>query len=73
VLAEPVQTVMRKAAIENPYERMKALSRGKKITQDDLRAFINSLALPQVDKNRLLKLTPVTYTGIASTLIKHIK
>ncbi len=73
VLAEPVQTVMRKAGIENPYERMKALSRGKKITQDDLHAFINSLALPQEDKKRLLNLTPVTYTGIASRLIKHIK
>jgi adenylosuccinate lyase len=73
VLAEPVQTVMRKAGIENPYEKMKALSRGKKITQEDLRTFINSLALPQEDKNRLLNLTPMTYTGIANKLIKHIK
>jgi adenylosuccinate lyase len=73
VLAEPVQTVMRKAGIENPYERMKALSRGKKITKEDLHAFINSLSLPQEDKNRLLNLAPVTYTGIAGKLIKHIK
>ncbi len=73
VLAEPVQTVMRKAGIENPYERMKALSRGKRITRDDLHAFISSLALPQEDKKRLLNLTPATYTGMAGKLIKHIK
>jgi adenylosuccinate lyase len=73
VLAEPVQTVMRKAGIENPYEKMKALSRGKKITREELHALISTLDIPEEDKNRLLGLTPMTYTGIASQLIKHIR
>ena len=52
VLAEPVQTVMRKAGIPNPYEKMKELSRGKKITQDDLHSFIMGLELPEEDKKQ---------------------
>lgn len=73
ILAEPVQTVMRKAGIVNPYEKMKELSRGKKITRDDLHSFINSLELPQEDKTRLLALTPLDYTGQACVLIEYIK
>lgn len=73
VLAEPVQTVMRKAGIENPYEKMKELSRGKKITRDDLHAFINGLELLEEDKRRLLALTPMDYVGHACDLIEHIK
>ena len=73
VLAEPVQTVMRKAGIENPYEKMKELSRGKSITQDTLHSFINSLELPEEDRNRLLALKPADYVGMASELLKHIK
>jgi adenylosuccinate lyase len=73
VLAEPVQTVMRKAGIENPYEKMKELSRGKRITQEGLHSFINSLGLPEEDKKRLLELEPLTYIGKAVDLIKHIK
>lgn len=73
VLAEPVQTIMRKAGIENPYEKMKELSRGKKITQDGLHSFINSLELPEEDKKRLLDLNPTDYIGIAGDLLKHIK
>ena len=73
VLAEPVQTVMRKAGIENPYEKMKALSRGKKITREDLHSFINSLELPEQDKSRLLALTPMDYIGQACVLMDHIK
>ncbi|MFC1839500.1 adenylosuccinate lyase [Thermodesulfobacteriota bacterium] len=73
VLAEPVQTVMRKAGIENPYEKMKELSRGKSITEDGLHSFINSLELPEEDKSRLLELKPLTYIGKAVDLIKHIK
>ena len=72
VLAEPVQTVMRKAGIVNPYEKMKELSRGKKITQADLHSFINGLDLPGEDKSRLLALTPMDYIGHACTLIEHI-
>lgn len=73
VLAEAVQTVMRKDGIENPYEKMKELSRGKSITQDNLHAFINSLDLPEKDKKRLLELKPEGYVGIAPDLIDHIK
>jgi len=73
VLAEPVQTVMRKAGIENPYEKMKELSRGKSITKDDLHSFINTLEVPDEDKNRLLGLRPVDYVGKACDLIRHIK
>ncbi len=72
VLAEPVQTVMRRYGIENPYEQLKALTRGKGIEKDDLHAFIRSLALPDDVKEGLLKLTPATYTGIASKLATKI-
>ncbi len=73
VLAEAVQTVMRKAGIENPYERMKELTRGRSIAQDDLIAFIEGLGLPEDDKQRLMQLTPGTYTGLADSLVRHIK
>lgn len=73
VLAEPVQTVMRKAGIENPYERMKELTRGKTITQEDISSFVESLELPEDDKARLLALTPETYIGIAIELLHNIK
>ncbi|MBW1863951.1 MAG: adenylosuccinate lyase, partial [Deltaproteobacteria bacterium] len=73
VLAEAVQTVMRKAGIENPYERMKVLTRGKAITREELHFFIQTLELPEDDKNRLLALTPETYIGLAKNLIKNIE
>lgn len=72
VLAEPVQTVMRRYGIKNPYEQLKALTRGKGIDKQDLHAFIQSLDLPQEAKDGLLKLTPATYTGIASKLATRI-
>lgn len=72
VLAEPVQTVMRRYGIKNPYEQLKALTRGKGIDKQDLHAFIQSLDLPQEAKEGLLKLTPATYTGIASKLATRI-
>jgi len=65
VLSEAVQTVMRKAGLENPYEQLKAMTRGKRINQADLRAFIQDLPLPIDDKTRLLALTPATYLGDA--------
>ncbi len=68
VLAEPIQTLMRKAGIENPYERLKELTRGKRITPDDLRDFIASLDLADADKSRLAALTPASYIGLAQTL-----
>ena len=60
VLAEPVQTVMRRFGIENPYEQLKALTRGKGIEKQDLHAFIRSLDLPQAVKEELLKMTPAS-------------
>ncbi len=72
VLAEPVQTVMRRYGIENPYEQLKELTRGKGITRDALRDFINSLAIPQEAKDSLLAMTPASYVGIAERLAKDI-
>ncbi len=68
VLAEPVQTVMRKAGLANPYERLKELTRGKRMTGEAMRAFVSSLELPAADKERLLALTPAAYTGMAEKL-----
>ncbi len=72
VLAEPVQTVMRRYGIENPYEQLKALTRGKGIEKEDLHEFIRQLGLPQAAREELLKMTPASYTGIASKLAKKI-
>ncbi|MBQ9431488.1 MAG: adenylosuccinate lyase [Kiritimatiellae bacterium] len=68
VLAEPVQTVMRKLGKANPYERLKELTRGKKISPEDMRGFISGLDIPETEKARLLALTPATYIGIAEQL-----
>ncbi len=74
VLAEPVQTVMKKHGIENAYEQLKDLTRGKGgITQDGLHTFISNLKIPDDDKTRLLKMTPQTYIGLAASLAKKIK
>ncbi len=70
ILAEPIQTVMRKYNIPNPYEQLKELTRGKGISADSLRDFINTLAIPEIEKNKLLQLTPTTYVGIAEKLAK---
>jgi len=70
VLAEPVQTVMRRYGIEKPYEKLKELTRGKSINAEILHNFINSLNIPATEKNRLLKLTPATYIGNASEQAK---
>jgi adenylosuccinate lyase len=73
VLAEPIQTVMRRYGIANPYEQLKALTRGKTgITQETLRQFIDHLDIPLVDKQRLLELTPQSYTGLATWLATRI-
>ncbi len=68
VLAEAVQTIMRKHHLPGAYERMKTLTRGASITRDDLRDFINALAIPQADKKMLLQLTPADYIGCAEEL-----
>ncbi|HET7777788.1 MAG TPA: adenylosuccinate lyase [Rudaea sp.] len=72
VLAEAVQTVMRRYGLPEPYEQLKALTRGQGITRDSMRAFIESLALPADAKQRLLALTPATYTGLAARLAGSI-
>ena len=72
VLAEPVQTVMRRYGIENPYEQLKELTRGKGISKDALREFILTLAMPQEAKDLLLAMTPANYTGIAAKLAREI-
>jgi adenylosuccinate lyase len=71
VLAEPVQTVMRRHGLPEPYEQLKALTRGKGITRDALREFITGLDLPQVDKDRLLEMTPSSYLGLSISLAKQ--
>jgi adenylosuccinate lyase len=72
VLAEPVQTVMRRYGIENPYEQLKELTRGKGITRDALQEFVKGLAIPQDAKDLLLALSPANYTGLAAQLAKAI-
>jgi adenylosuccinate lyase len=72
VLAEPVQTVMRRFGIENPYEQLKQLTRGKGITPEALRDFIRTLAIPASDRRRLLDMTPASYIGKAAELARKI-
>jgi adenylosuccinate lyase len=73
VLAEAVQTVMRRHGLPEPYEQLKALTRGNVITRDAMTAFIESLALPADDKARLRALTPAGYTGMAAALAKRFE
>jgi adenylosuccinate lyase len=73
VLAEPVQTVMRRYGIENPYEQLKELTRGKGITREGLHRFIKSLPIPEPEKKRLLKMTPGSYIGKAAELALRLK
>jgi len=72
VLAEPVQTVMRRYGIENPYEQLKELTRGKGISKEALREFVLTLAIPQDAKELLLAMTPANYIGIAAKLAKAV-
>ena len=72
VLAEAVQTVMRRHGLPNPYEQLKALTRGQGITERSMRDFIATLALPDADKQRLLAMTPASYTGLAEPLARKI-
>jgi adenylosuccinate lyase len=73
VLAEPIQTVMRRYGITGGYEKLKELTRGKEgITRDALHALIRSLAIPDAEKKRLLALTPAAYIGKAAELAKRI-
>jgi len=72
VLAEAVQTVMRRHALPQPYEQLKAFTRGKPMTRELMQGFIANLALPQDEKDRLLAMTPASYTGQAAALAARI-
>jgi adenylosuccinate lyase len=72
VLAEPVQTVMRRYGIEKPYEQLKELTRGKPIDEESLRAFIGNLNIPEDAKQTLLDMTPLTYTGSAEAQARKV-
>ena len=73
VLAEPIQTVMRRHGIENPYEQLKALTRGKRITGTDLAEFIRTLDIPEQARESLLGLTPGSYTGNAAEMAAKVE
>jgi adenylosuccinate lyase len=64
---------MRRHGLPNPYEQLKAMTRGKAITSAAMRRFIAKLALPAADKKRLLALTPATYTGAAADLARRVR
>jgi adenylosuccinate lyase len=72
VLAEPIQTVMRRYGIEQPYEKLKALTRGQRITPEGLREFVNTLDMPQAAKDALIAMTPATYIGNAIAQAKAV-
>jgi adenylosuccinate lyase len=72
VLAEPIQTVMRRYGIEKPYEKLKALTRGQRIGADELRAFVDGLEIPEAAKAALRELTPASYIGNAIEQAKKI-
>jgi adenylosuccinate lyase len=72
VLAEPIQTVMRKAGIEKPYEKLKELTRGRTIDETAILDFVEELNLPEADKKRLLDLTPASYIGRAIQIVDEL-
>lgn len=72
VLAEPIQTVMRRYGIEKPYEKLKELTRGKRVDADAMQAFIDGLEIPQAEKVRLKQLTPASYIGAAVELVEKL-
>ncbi len=72
VLAEPIQTILRKYAVKNSYEQLLNFSQGKPVTQENLSAFIRTLDLPEDVKDELIKLTPASYIGLAEILAKKI-
>ncbi|HBU29332.1 MAG TPA: adenylosuccinate lyase, partial [Thiobacillus sp.] len=70
---EPIQTVMRRYGVANPYEQLKELTRGKAgMTRETLHAFVDGLAIPDGEKTRLKALTPGSYTGVAAELARQI-
>ncbi|WMY96455.1 MAG: adenylosuccinate lyase [Arsenophonus sp.] len=72
VLGEAIQTVMKRYGIKNAYEKLKTITRGKNITQNDIKKFIDSINLPKKEKERLKKMTPADYIGYAIKMIKYL-
>ena len=70
ILAEAIQTVMRRYNVPNAYEQMRDMTRGMRVDADTLRKFIKQIDIPQEAKKELLLLTPETYTGLAAQLVK---
>jgi adenylosuccinate lyase len=73
VLAEPIQTVMRRYGLPEPYEQLKELTRGHSIGAEDVKRFVTGLDLPDDARTRLLQLTPAGYTGLAARLVDHLE
>jgi adenylosuccinate lyase len=71
VLAEPIQTVMRRFGVAGAYEKLKEVTRGKSVRPEDLRTLVEGLDIPEAEKQRLLALTPAGYTGLASALARR--
>ena len=67
LLAEPIQTVMRRYGVANPYEKLKELTRGNRISREGIQAFVQALDIPQTARDELLKLTPWDYTCLLYT------
>ncbi|RZJ16028.1 MAG: adenylosuccinate lyase, partial [Haliea sp.] len=72
VLAEPIQTVMRRYGVQGAYEKLKEVTRGKTVTAEALHGLIRSLEIPQAEIDRLLAMTPGSYTGKAEELAKRV-
>lgn len=73
VLAEPIQTVMRRYGVANPYEKLKEFTRGQRVTKEGMQTFVDGLEIPQEAKNLLKAMTPANYIGIADKLAKEFK
>ena len=69
VLAEAVQTILRKSGSDNAYEQLKNITQGETVTQESILDFVKLLRIPEEDKKRLVKLTPAEYIGIAPALV----
>jgi adenylosuccinate lyase len=72
VLAEPIQTVMRRFGLPQPYEQLKKFTRGAPMTRALMQGFIAKLEIPEDEKQRLLAMTPGSYTGMAAELAKRV-
>ena len=72
VLAEPIQTVMRRFGLPQPYEQLKKFTRGEPMTRELMQGFIANLEIPELEKARLMAMTPGSYTGKAAELARRV-